>query len=229
MRRLTHSLLAITLLFFIQKEAFAQIQGAPRIPQGAGMQGSAGVGFTDFTVLSPSADIKIDRGTFLAVSGERAFNFMNLYLNLTLSYMNAEGVANYSYTNLSSSTTYTADDVAFRANLLDLGLGFKLKLIDNYWFRPYVEGGGLGGFHEVSYTSKLNELSAQGPDARRKDNIMASGFYYEGGLEIGFTERFGVKLAARFSEYSSKALETLANRKMNFRTETYYLSGLFGF
>lgn len=221
-------LIVFILFTLTANKAWSQIRGAPSIQQ-AGIQGSAGVGFTDFTVVSPSSDVKIDRGTYIAVSAEKAFNFMQLYLNLTLSYMNAEGVANYNYTNLSSSTTYTANDVAFRATLFDLGLGLKLKLIDNYWFRPYVEGGGLGGFHEVSYTSKQNDLSSQGSDYKRKDNIMASGFYYEGGLEVSFTERFGVRLAARMSDYRSKALETLADRTMHFRTETYYLSGLFGF
>jgi hypothetical protein len=198
-----------------------------RIP--GGVQGSAGAGFTDFRVLAPQSDLKFDRGTFLAASAERGFGILNLYATLTLSHMTAEGSSNYNYTNLSSSTTYTANDVPFQARLLDVGLGLKMKLIDRYWFRPYVEGGGLGGYHEVDYRPRSGTLDTQGSDYKRKDVIMGSGFYYEGGIEIQFGDRFGVKLAGRVSEYQTKKLETLDNRGIKFHSETYYLSALMGF
>lgn len=203
----------------------------PRVPTsgGAGLQGSAGVGFTDFYILSPTADFKIERGTFIAASIERGFDFFNLYFTMTVSHMTAEGFANYDYTNLSSSTSYTVDDIAFKATMLDLGLGLKLKLIDDYWFRPYIEAGGLGGYDEVKYTSKLDQLETQGTDYKKKDVIMGSGFYGEAGIEVAFAERFGVKVAGRYSEYRTKELDTLDKRKLWFRAEVYYFSLLFGF
>lgn len=217
---------------FIAPNTFAAgVSGIPSLPTsgGAGMQGSVGIGFTDFNVLSPSDDFKIDRGTFIAATIERSFNVLHLYLTMSLSHMNAEGLANYNYTNLSSSTSYTATDVAFKAKMFDLGLGLKMKLIDEYWFRPYIEVGGLGGYDEVNYTGKTDVLNAQGSDYKKKDIIMGSGFYGEGGFEIQFGERFGVKIAGRYSEYRTKELETLNKRNLWFRSETYYLAALFGF
>lgn len=211
--------------------ASAQYSSLPRLPSsgGLGIQGSAGVGFTDFNILSPNADVKIDRGMYISASIERGFNVAHLYFTLSLSHMSADGVAHYRYSNLSSTTNYSADDVDFKASLLDLGLGLKLKLIDQYWFRPYVEGGGLGTYNTINYTTKLNELSAQGSDFKKKDVIMGSGFYGEGGIELQFGERFGVRVAGRFSEYRTKDLETLNKRALWFRTESYYFALLFGF
>lgn len=207
---------------------FATAQTRPPV-QVTGVQGSVGIGFTDYSMKSPKGDVKIDRGTYLAASGERGFGVLNLYLSITLSYMDAEGVSNYSYTNLSSSTTYTATDVKFDARMMDGSLGLKLKLIDGYWFRPYVEGGGVGGYHTVTYKSKLDELQAIGSDFKRRDTIMGSGHYAEAGIEIQFSDTFGVKIAGRKTRFKTKDLETLDNRPMEFDSETYYLSALMGF
>jgi hypothetical protein len=190
-----------------------------------GIKGSVGIGFADFTVQSPSGDFKIDRGTFLVGSIERAF-VKHVYLTLTLSMMNAEGFSNYDYTG---SVNYNVSDVGFRSSVTDLGLGLKFKLFDGYWFTPYLEGGGLAGYHQVTYTTKQSVLQGIGSDYKLKDSIMGSGYYGEAGVEIAFSERFGVKLAARKSEYDTKPLETLGNRGLRFMSETYYFSGLFGF
>lgn len=195
----------------------------------SGVQGSAGVGFTDITVLSPKSEIKFDRGTYLTAAGEKGFNVANLYLTISLGYMDAEGSANYRYTNLSSSRSYSVDDVAFKARMMELSLGLKMKLIDNYWFRPYIEGGGIGSWHELKYTSRTQELAAIGNDYKSKDTVMGNGLYGEAGFEIQFSERFGVKLAGRLFESQSKKLETLNNQKLKYRGETYYMAALVGF
>ncbi len=209
--------------------AHAQFGGRSVSLPTTGIQGSAGIGFTDFSVESPTADFKLDRGTYIAASVERGFEVFHLYLTLNLSHLSATGSANYNYTNLSSTTTYTASDVNIAMKMYDLSIGLKWKIIDGYWFRPYIEGGGLGGYHEVSYTSKSAEIQAQGNDAKTKDVIMGSGIYAEGGIEVQFSDRFGVKIAARKSEYKSKNLETLGNRPLDLSYETYYLAGLLGF
>lgn len=225
-------------IFFYQLDAVAQSKqptsgrrgSMPTIPDGAaGIRGSAGLGFTDFTVVDPSDNFKMDRGAFSAVAIERGFDVMNLYFTVTISYMGAEGRANYKYVNSSTGVTYAANNVNFKANLFDLSLGFKLKLIDHYWFGPYIEGGGMGSFHEVIYTTKLDTLESFGPDWKRKDTIMGSGGYAETGIEVNFTEKFGLKFAGRFTDQRSKEVETLNKVKMNLRTETYYFSALFGF
>lgn len=212
----------------ISNIAFAQ--GIPKISAGGGLglQGHAGAGFADFTTQSPAADFKMDRGVFAVVGIERGFNVMNLYLTLSLSNLQAEGLSNYQYTNLSNSNSYSTTDIKFADSVLDLGLGLKIKLLDHYWFRPYIEGGGLAGYHTINYKSKLNILAGQGSDYKSKEDVMGSGYYAEGGLEAMFSDRFGLKLAARQSNYQTKALETLNNRELKFSAETYYFSLLFG-
>jgi hypothetical protein len=143
--------------------------------------------------------------------------------------MDASGTANYNYSNLSSTTNYSVSDVQFKSRMMELGLGLKMKLIDNYWFRPYVEGGGLGSWNEVNYTSKTQELRAQGPDYKSKDTMMGQGFYGEAGVEVQFSDRLGVKIAARFSETTTKKMQTLNDQALRYRGETYYLSALMGF
>lgn len=225
-----HLILALTIWFCAP--ALAQVRSLPSLPSsggaGLGLQGSAGVGFADYSVQSPEDDLRIDRGMFLVGSLERGFNVLHLYLTLTLSHMTAEGLSNYSYQNLTSSVTYTAQDVKFKSSITDLGLGIKLKIIDNYWFRPYVEGGGLGGYHQISYSTGHDVLAAQGSDYKTKDVVMGSGYYGEGGVEAMFGAKFGVKLAARQSTYQTKKMETFGNRPLRFITETYYFSVLFG-
>lgn len=194
-----------------------------------GVQGSAGAGFTDFVVELPRSNFKIDRGTYVTAQVERGFEVLNLYFTMTLSQMTAEGSANYRYTNLSSSKTYSVDDVGFSASLLDLALGFKIKLIDGYWFRPYIEGGGTGGYYQLNYRTKTDALNAIGNDWKKTDVIMGSGYYGEGGIEVGFTDNFGIKFAGRFSDQTTKDLVTLDDAKIRYRAETYYLSVLMGF
>lgn len=194
-----------------------------------GVQGSVGAGFTEYTIESPKNDIKIDRGVYATVAGEKAFNFLNLYMSISLGYMDAAGTANYRYSNLSSSQNYSVNDVAFKSRMMELGLGLKMKLIDNYWFRPYVEGGGLGSWHEVTYTSKTNEMALQGPDYKTKDTIMGSGLYAEAGIEMQFSERFGAKLAGRLTDSETRDLDTLGKEKLKYQSQTFYMAALVGF
>lgn len=225
------------LLLFLVVVSVAEAQvgkapkGAPSIPTDGikGVKGSAGVGFTDFTVVDPYDDFKFERGAYSTVAIERGFDVLNLYFTVTVSYMGAEGRANYYYKNTSTGVIYSAKNVNFKANMFDVGLGFKLKLIDNYWFGPYIEGGGIGTYHEITYTTKLDTLEALGPDWKRKETIMGSGGYAETGIEVQFSQSFGLKFAGRFTDQRSKELDTLNKTKMSLRTETYYFTAMFGF
>lgn len=218
-------------IFMAGAAAQAQsIRGVPTLPKGGiGLTGSAGAGFADFRILSPKADYKLDRGTYVAGSVERGFEFLHLYLTFGLSYLDSTGIANYKYTNLSSSTSYTLNDVNFKSKTYEVSLGLKFKLIDEYWFRPYVEGGGVGNYNEVTYSSQINSLTTTGGDYKTKDVIMGSGYYGEGGIELQFAEKFGIKLAARQTVTQTKKLETLNGRSVRLIAETYYLSALIGF
>lgn len=225
--------LLILPVFLFSNSSFAigGLQGVPNLPtSGMGLHGSVGAGFTDFKIISPSTDFKLERGMYLAGTIEKSFNVAHLYLTLGLSYMDAEGIAKYQYTDFSSSTVYSLNDVPFRAKLYELSLGLKLKLIDDYWFKPYLEGGGLGSYSQITYDSaSMNLLKIQGSDYKSKDVILGSGYYAEGGVEIEFTKTFGVKIAARQSTVQTKKLDTLGARPVNLMTETYYVSAIFGF
>lgn len=219
----------LLILTFAVSTGWAQSKG-PSIPMSSGgakgMKGSAGAGFVDFETISPKSDFKMDRGIYVAAAIERPFGFLNLHLVLSINHMNASGEANYNYAK--NGVTYTANGLGFKAQMFDLGLGLKLKAFEDFWFRPYIGGGGLGGYHEITYSSS-SALTAQGSEYKTKDTVMGSGYYGEAGLEIEFTEKFGVLLGGRFSEYNSKALETLGGQKLQFRTETYFFAGLIGF
>jgi len=221
--------LVISVVLCAQISEAQNIRGLPSIPSGGlGFRGSAGAGFADFKTQTPSADFKLERGTYFAASIERGFNVLHLYLNFGINFMNAEGLANYSYSNLSSSTTYSMNDIDFKASMYEVTLGLKMKLIDDYWFRPYIEGGGIGSYNNVVYGSRIGQLSAAGTDFKRKDVIMGSGYYGEGGVEIQFSERFGIRLAARQAIMQTKKLETLGNRPVRMQNEIYYLSMIIG-
>lgn len=226
--------LSLLALFVFSSFTFAQnLRNMPSLPKsGAGLTGSVGIGFADFGTLTPAADYKLDRGTYINASLERSFEVMHLYLTMGLNFMDAKGLANYSYSNLSSSHTYSLSDVNFQAKTYELALGLKMKLIDGYWFRPYIEGGGMANYNEVTYgfnTTQTATLTTVGSDYKSKDVIMGSGYYYEGGVEVMFSDKFGVKLSARQALVQTKKLETLGDRVVRLRTENYYFSALFGF
>lgn len=222
----------IVMMLFAFGANAQSIKGLPSIPTSSGgklgFQGSVGVGFTDFNTQSPATDFKLDRGTYFSAQLERGFDVLHLYLTLGLNVQSATGVSNYDYTNLSSSAHYTSSDLAFKASMYELGLGLKMKLIDNYWFRPYLEAGGIGSYNQVSYDSRISALNTTGRDYKATDIIMGSGYYGEGGVEVMFTPAWGVKLAARQAFVQTKKLETLGNRGIRLQNEIYYFSLVFG-
>lgn len=224
------ALIAIALVLTAPLAHAQLVRGMPKVPTSAsmGLQGSAGVGFADFNVLFPSSDLKVDRGVYVAAAIERGFEVLHLYLTLSMSYMTAEGTSNYKYTDLANAVTYTAKNMKFKSNVTDIGLGLKFKLIDDYWFRPYVEGGVLGGYHQITYDTGASTLSSQGSLYKTTDVAMGYGNYGEAGVEAMFSDKFGVKLAGRLSNYQTKDMDTFDKQPLKFTTETYYFSLLFG-
>ncbi len=224
-----HLILPI-LLVLISFEAFPQsvTEFAPD-----GINGYAGVGFATFDVRSPdSFDIKIDQATYFYIGGEKGFDFMNLYLTISFQYMDTNGQSNYYYESVSGDTVWEDNDVDFHATLFQAGLGLKLKLIDGYWFRPYVEFGGLGGYFQLNYTTDADEIErTQGTDddPKLKDSLLDFGRYLEVGIEIAFSDSWGVKPAARFIQSETKKLETLDDRTLIYHGNVYFISLLKAF
>lgn len=209
---------------------------APKSPSGQfnpkGVNGSAGFGIIDWTVLEPgTARFRFDQGTFAALSVERGFNFFNLYLTLALGYMRGTGQVNYNYTTL-AGTNYQAEDVSFTMELFQAGLGLKLKIIDGYWFRPYVEGGGTGGYFTLRYDNlrqKLPVAQQNDLDYKTNDSLLDFGRYAEGGVEIAFSDMFGIRGAARFIDSETKKLKTLDDKVLRYQAAIYYMALLVNF
>lgn len=192
-----------------------------------GMEGSAGAGYVTFQILEPDTSrFRFDQGQFAALAAERAIGFMNLYLNLSLAYMTAYGQVDYDYSTLSGER-YTAGDVNFQSELFQAGLGLKFKLIDGYWFRPYVEGGGTGGYFTMKYSNldkKVTSTPAGGTNYKKEDSLLDFGKYIEGGLELQLSDVFGIRPAARFVESRTKKFKTLADRELQYKADIYYLA-----
>lgn len=220
----------ICLFFVPSAPGQVKLKGLPSLPTSGqlGIQGSIGAGFVDYNIENPKGSYLPDRGQFFYANIERGFG-AHFYLSLGLGYLASEGTAQYRYSNLSSSTSYSVNDISFKSSVVDLSLGLKFKLIDQYWFRPYIEGGGIGSYHQLSYTNKLDTLAGQGSDYKKNDIVMGSGYYGEAGLEAMFSEQFGIKIAARQSHYDTKKLVTLNNLGLRYLAETYFFSLLFGF
>lgn len=197
-----------------------------------GISGSLGAGFITWTTLEPgTANLRFDQGQFVALAGEKGFNILNLYLNLSVAYLKGTGQVNYKYRTLSDEL-YTATDVNFTNELFQAGLGLKLKIIDGYWFRPYIEGGGTGAWFKITYDnlpSKVVSTPANKTNYKKEDSLLDFGRYVEGGIEISFSDNFGLRPAARFIDSETKKLLTLDDKSLRYQAAVYYLALLASF
>lgn len=221
-----------TLVLFL---FFSSAHAAPSVGGGfkpTGINGSAGVGIVTFSILQPeNTNFRLDQGVFAAVTGERGFGALGLYLNLTLGYLTTNGQTNYNYTKLSGEE-YQKTAAKTKLDIFQGGLGLKIKLIEDYWFRPYVEGGGLGGFFTLKYTESKTQftcVNCVNSDPKLEDSLLDFGWYGEGGIEIVFSNSFGLRVAGRLIESETKDLETLANKKVRYKATAFYLSLLKSF
>ena len=195
-----------------------------------GIMGSAGVGFVTFDINAPSGqNLEFDDGVFTAIGGEKPFGAANLYLTISLNYLKSDGKSNYDYTTNNGATQYTSNGtVPFNIDLFQAGLGLKIKLIDEGWFKPYVEAGGLFGYFQLKYTnlSTSSNLNVTGADTgfKKDDSLFDFGYYGEGGLEITFSQSFGVKAAMRMTKSKTKEFDTLGEQKVDYDSQVYYLS-----
>jgi len=214
-------------LVVFQTSAYAQ----PPKFNPKGISGWAGAGFGNFTVKLPESGYKLDRAQFVALGGEKGFNALNLYLTFGFNYLSTTGQSQYSYETLSGES-YSATDVNFRSELFQASLGLKLKLIDQGWFKPYAEGGGMFGYYNMKYnfnSTQQASLDSTGSNYKKEDAIMDMGHYFEGGLEILFSDSFGLKAAARLIRGDTKEVDTLGKAKIRYEAEIYYLGLLKSF
>jgi hypothetical protein len=208
-------LFAVTFLFQLQLNA--------QNIRPAGMNAYAGFGFSEYTIdKDGSNDFKMDRGVFATIAGERGFGFLNSYLTFTINLLKSSGNSNYSYTPLSGGTV-TASNVSFDSNLFQFALGYKIKIFDGSWFRPYVEGGAVGGYYQIKY-SISSVTGGDINDAKTSEQLFDSGYYAEAGFEIDFSSEFGLKVAGRQMKMTTADFETLGNSQLGYTAKIVFLS-----
>ncbi len=197
---------------------------------GFGMRGIntyGGVGFADFTVKSPSQNFRMDQGIYAFIGGERGVNESGTSVTISFSYMTSEGQSFYNYSTL-GGVEYNGTDIGFDNTNYQLGLGLKQRFFPSSWFRPYVEGGGLFGYHEIRYTGNLQNIQMTGAGNangfKRDDGLIGFGYYGEAGLEIDFSATYGVKVGGRYQMTETRAFETLGEQKVKFETLVFLLA-----
>ena len=196
-----------------------------------GMAAYIGFGVAEYTVLSPATDFRMDQGNFIYLGGEREIGKTGLFITLSLSFMDSGGQTFYSYQNLGGGgySTPVGTQVDFKSNHYNVGLGFKFKLFPTTWFRPYGEAGGLFGYHEIEYNDSLDVITPGDDNHKTKDGLTGFGYYAEAGIEVDFSDTFGVKPAARFEVTETRPFETLGEQKVKYEVRIFHLSLLMKF
>lgn len=198
--------------------------------QPTGIKGSAGFGFVHFDITGDNPQkLDLNQGAYMSIGGEKGFDFLNLFLTISLNYLKTDGQAMYKYKN-ADGTYLSGALVNFDLNIFQAGLGLKFKVFGDSWFSPYVEGGGLFGFYQTQYKN-ANSSTITGPNTNypTRDSIFDLGKYAEAGLEIAFSNTFGFKAALRQTWNKTKKVETLDNQEVSYRSQVYYISLLKSF
>tara|TARA_Y100001954_G_C15812963_1_gene606069 strand:- start:1881 stop:2555 length:675 start_codon:yes stop_codon:yes gene_type:complete len=196
----------------------------------AGLNAYAGAGYVEYTISAPATNFKMDRGVFASIAGEKGFGILGSYLTFSTSYLKSKGSTNYDYTPL-GKTAVTANGISFDSDLFQFGLGFKIKLFESSWFRPYAEVGVLGGYYQLTYKGINSSTISSGTasDAKTKESLFDNGQYGEAGLEIDFAKEFALKVSGRILEMKTGILETLGGNRVLYRATTVFLSVLKAF
>ncbi|MBY0314474.1 MAG: outer membrane beta-barrel protein [Bdellovibrionales bacterium] len=189
-----------------------------------GITGYAGFGFASYEVTTPSDRFRMDQGIFVYAGVERRFGTSPFFITAAFNYLKTNGESFYDYTTL-GGTQYTGQDIGYSASNYQIGMGLKMKLFADSWARPYLEGGGLFGYHELTYTKNLETITG-GSGYKRKDGLTGLGYYGEGGIEVDFAETAGIKVGLRYQETTTRPFETLANQKLKFESTIFQIAFL---
>ena len=221
--KLVRTIVLVFGLLVGSEQALAQSFGGSNLGF-RGMAGYLGFGVAEFTVLSPSSAFRMDQGTQFYLSGEKEIGQTGFFITFSLSMMDSSGQSFYDYTQLGGNRYNTApgNQVDFDSNHMQLGLGLKFKIFPTSWFRPYGEGGGLFGYHEIQYSIAASQLDSP-PDNnfKTKDGLTGFGYYVEAGVEIDFSEIWGIRTGVRYQLTETRPFETLANQKVEYETRIF--------
>lgn len=195
-----------------------------------GINGSAGFGFANYQVKTPVSNFRMGQGVFVYAGAERQMGESPFFITVAFNYMTTSGQSFYDYTTL-GGVRYQGTDIGFDSNNYQVGLGLKFKFFPSGWARPYVEGGGLFGYHEIKYSSGTQNIAitsgtGNAGDYKKKDGLTGLGYYGEGGLEVDFSEKFGVRSGVRYQETTTQPFETLGGQKVKFTTTIFQIAFL---
>ncbi len=205
----------------LSQTSFAQYFGGTNLAF-RGMAGYLGFGVAEFSVLNPTSRFRMDQGTYVYLAGERQIGQTGLFITISVNYMQTSGQSFYDYTTL-GGTNYTDNgpEVDFDSDHLQLGLGFKFKFFPTSWFRPYGEAGGLFGYHTIQYGGANSEYTPNDGGLKREDGLTGFGYYGEAGVEVDFSELWGVRAGVRYQITETRPFETLANEKVKYEVRAF--------
>ncbi len=220
-------------ILFLSSQVFAQTSfRATPFTSGFGMKGIhtyAGFGFVDFNVQQPSSAFRMDRGIYAFIGGEREVNDSGTSVTISFNYMSSEGQSFYNYTTLGGAN-YTGTDVTFDSANYQLGLGLRQRLFPHSWLRPYLEAGGLFGYHEITYgTSAINSGANDPAGIKSKDGLTGFGYYGEAGLEVDFSDTYGVRVGGRYQNTQTRKFVTLGDQTLQFEAFVFQLAFMLRF
>ncbi len=215
-------LLIFSLLLFSQ-QALSQSFGGTNLAF-RGLGGYFGFGVAEFTVLNPTREFRMDQGTFVYLGGEKQIGLTGLFITISMNYMDSSGQSFYDYTTL-GTTNYTnsgvTPEINFDSTHMQLGLGFKFKIFPTSFFRPYGEGGGLFGYHTIKHNIGPTDLNNNDGGAKTEDGLTGFGYYMEAGLEIDFSEVWGIRAGVRYQITETRPFETLGNEKVKYEVRAF--------
>ena len=207
---------------FLSSHCYAQSFGGTNLAF-RGMSGYAGFGVAEFSVINPEANFRMDQATMMYLGGEKQMGKTGLFLTFTLYYMQSDGQSFYDYTALGGANyaTNPGTQIDFSSTHYQLALGLKFKLFPTSFFRPYGEGGGLFGYHELQYKPRAGQLTINDGNHKDKDGLTGFGYYMEAGVEIDFSELWGIRTGVRYQITETRPFETLANEKVKYEMRAF--------
>ena len=220
--RLIHLGLILTSILLLTIESQAQRFGGTSLGF-RGMSGYAGFGVAEFSVLNPSTAFRMDQGVTAYLGGEKEMGKTGLFITFNVNYMSSDGQSFYDYTALGGSNyaTNPGTEINFSSTNYQLGIGLKFKLFPTSFFRPYGEGGGLFGYHEIEYKPQAGQLTNSDGGYKSKDGLTGFGYYVEAGVEIDFSKSWGIRTGVRYQITETRPFETLGNEKVKFESRAF--------
>jgi opacity protein-like surface antigen len=193
-------------LFFIE---VGQAQFANIKPKG--LRGSVGFGLSEYKVQQGTQNFKLDDGKFTAVQGETELAGP-LLITVSMNFLKTSGRTNYNSNTLSQN--YSATDIAFDDSAYQLALGFKFRPFASV-LSPYIEAGGILGYHEIQYKDAKSILPSGGTP-KTKDALTETGYYGDAGVEVHFSDKFGLCVGYRMQQMQTKNFATLGDTKVKY-------------